>query len=779
MILRLRVHQWLRDNRALYADQDPETGRIRAALLGQVMRLTPLMMLANVGCGLLVLWCFKATFGHGMALWFAALLATAALAMLGWWRGRRQPREMASCRAMRRSTAHAALLAGWWAVAPLVWFPAAQPGQQLLVATLVAGMLAAGAFVLSPLPRASLAWAAILTVASLGALHQAPDPTLVGVELLMCFYGPVLAIGAQSAARKHVAVLRAQAQAERQRRMLAILLDDFEQGADDALWQTDAAGNLSHCSPRLADLLGRELLGANGCPLMAHLETRVVQGLPALREAMDAGRPFRGLQLTVRQPEGGLRHLSVQGKRVVDEHGRTQGWRGVLSDVSERLAAQSRLQELAHRDSLTGLSNRHTLRQALADAVKARQPLALLFLDLDQFKAVNDTLGHHAGDEVLRAAAQRLLACMRPGDLVARLGGDEFAVLMPGTEQEAEAAALAGRLIEALARPIDLQARRLRIGASVGGALGAPGAIGVDELLVRADMALYAAKAQGRGCYVPYTQALGDRSRRRGDIEEGLRQALPRGEMVLHWQPKVDIVRWQVVGAEALLRWHHPVLGLVPPSEFVVAAEQIGLIDEIGHWVLLEACRAGVSALQGLVVSVNVSPNQLRDEHYVSRVRDVLRETGLPPARLELEITESIFMGDIDGVLERLRALRSLGVRVALDDFGTGYSSLAYLRSFPFDTLKIDRAFVSEILLRKDARAIVQTIATMAATLGMRTVCEGIESADQLAAVREVGCDEAQGYHISRPQPLAGFVDWWTAWSPRPVLSWRSPAAMR
>ena len=757
MTLRLRVLQWVQDTRALYQDPDTETARIRAALLGQVMRLTPLMMLANVGCGLLVLWCFRATLVLGLWLWFGGLLLTATAAMLGWRRDRDQQRETASGRAMGRSTVHATLLAGLWAVVPLVWFPAAQPGQQLLVATLVAGMLAAGAFVLSPLPRASLAWAGILTAAALGALQQTPDPTLVGVQLLMCFYGPVLAIGAQSAARKHVAVLRAQAQAERQQRMLSILLDDFEQSADDALWQTDAAGCLSHASPRLAELLGPGLLAQ---PWMAHLEACVVEGLAALREAMDTGRPFRGVQLTVRAADGGLRRLSVQGKRVMDEQGRTQGWRGVLSDVSDRVAAQARLHELAHRDSLTGLSNRHTLRQALADAVKARQPVALLFLDLDQFKAVNDTLGHTAGDEVLRTAAQRLQQCMRPGDLVARLGGDEFAVLMPQTRQEADAAALAQRLIDALTRPITLDARRLRIGASVGGALSGAGELGVDELLVRADMALYAAKAQGRGRFVPYTQALGDHSRRRGDIEQGLRHALQQGEMALHWQPKVDVHSGEVVGAEALLRWQHPQLGQVSPAEFVVVAEQVGLIDEIGHWVLLQACRAGAGELDGLVVSVNVSPSQLVDDHYVSRVRDVLHGTGLPASRLELEITESIFMGGIECALQRLRALRSLGVRVALDDFGTGYSSLAYLRRFPFDTLKIDRAFVSEILLRKDARAIVQTIATMAKTLGMRTVCEGIESAEQLQAVREAGCDEVQGYHVSRPRPLAEFIDW-------------------
>jgi diguanylate cyclase (GGDEF)-like protein len=665
---------------------------------------------------------------------------------------------------MHRATLHAAMLATIWAVAPLVWFPPAQPAQQLLLATLIAGMLAAGAYVLSPLPLASLAWASVLTLASLGALWQTRDPTLLGVALLMSVYGPVLAIGAQTASRKHVLVLRAQAQAERQRRMLAVLLQDFEQSADDALWQTGVDGRLSHHSPRLAELLGMAIPKLTACPLLALLKDRAVEGLPALREALDAGRPFRDLQLTLSLGDGALRHLSVHGKRVLDEQGRTMGWRGVLSDVSDRVASQIRLQELAHTDSLTGLANRHTLRQALADEMKAGRPLALLSIDLDQFKAVNDTLGHTAGDEVLRSVGHRLGRCMRPGDVVSRLGGDEFAVLMRQAVQPADAAALALRLIEALSQPIEFDARRLRVGASIGGTLCEDGSLGVDELLVRADMALYAAKDQGRGRYVQYTPELGERSRRRGDIEQGLRHAVQRGQLALHWQPKVDIAAWKIVGAEALLRWRHPELGSVPPVEFIVVAEQAGLIDEIGHWVLLEACRAGAGALAGLVVSVNVSPTQLRDEHYVSRVRDALRETGLEAPLLELEITESVFMGDIDGVLERLRALRSLGVRVALDDFGTGYSSLAYVRRFPFDTLKIDRTFISEMLQRRDAHAIVQTIVSMAATLGMRTVAEGVESEQQMAAVAEAGCDEVQGYLVSRPRALAGFVllmqDW-------------------
>jgi EAL domain-containing protein (putative c-di-GMP-specific phosphodiesterase class I) len=291
----------------------------------------------------------------------------------------------------------------------------------------------------------------------------------------------------------------------------------------------------------------------------------------------------------------------------------------------------------------------------------------------------------------------------------------------------------------------------------------------VDEVLVRADMALYAAKGAGRGRFEVFSPELGAQSHRRLAIENGLRQAIAKGELALHWQPKVDIETWRVVGAEALMRWTHPELGRVGPVEFIAVAEQCGLIDELGRWALNEACRAGANELRGLTVSVNVSPMQLRDDGFLAQVRQALRETGMKAAQLELEITESVFIDDADGALERLHAVRGLGVRVGLDDFGTGYSSLSYLRRFPFDTLKIDRSFIQEILPRRDARAIVQMIAHLAATLGIDTVCEGVETAEQLRAITDAGCEQVQGYLISEPRPLAQLLQLQRDWPPAPA----------
>jgi len=750
--------------RGMYASADRMAARVRGAHLAEVSRLTPPAMAANVVSAALVLWTFGADRPTGLWIWWAVLMLTSGVALLGWRRQRGRGTETASIRAVHRATTHAGLLAGVWAVVPLTWFPALAPVQQLVIATLFTGMLGAGTFMLSPLPQAALVYAAIYTLSSMGALLLAREPMYLGVVVLLLFYSSVAVLGSLAMWRKATALLMSQARALGQEQMLAVLLHDFEQQAGDALWETGVDGRLNHVSQRLAELLDLNAADARSRPLLSLLAERCSDGVPELQRAFDTGRPFREMTLQRPAPDG-VRHLAINGKRLVDDTGRTLGWRGVLSDVSAKVEAERSLWQLAHTDSLTGLANRFTLRDALAQVLRDSETgAALLMLDLDHFKTVNDTLGHSVGDELLQAVAQRLRACVRPGDLVARLGGDEFAVLMTHSGEVDAADALARRLVDALQQPLELHGRRLRIGGSVGVALRVDTGVGVDEWLIQADTALYAAKEAGRGQHVVYEMALGERSRRRAGIEAGLRQAIEKNQLALHWQPKVDIGSWEVVGAEALMRWQHPELGTVSPAEFIAVAESSGLIDELGNWALQEACSAAVGPLAGLVVSVNVSPSQLRDGQFPDRVRHALRRWGLEPARLELEITESVFIDDAVGVLEQLHALRGLGVRIALDDFGTGYSSLAYLRRFPFDTLKIDRAFVNEVLLRRDARAIVQTIAQLAVALGMRTVCEGVETQQQLAAVAQAGCDEVQGFLVSAPRPLADFVRLQRGW---------------
>ncbi|MBP6816320.1 MAG: EAL domain-containing protein [Burkholderiaceae bacterium] len=748
---------------AQYHSEDPESAQIRGAHLNSVSRLTPYAMAANAGSGALVLWAFRQDPPAGLWWWWACLMVVSGLAIGNWWRSRHRRFETASRRAMHRATLHAIALAGVWCVMPLAWFADASAAQRLLVATLVTGMLGAGTFALSPLPVASMLYATVYSIAIFGALWRAGDPLFAGVAALLGFYAPMVMIGSLFAWRKATTLLRSQAQAVRHEQMLAVLLQDFEQHAGEALWETGADGHLNHLSPRLAELLDAGPDDIRERSLLGLLEQRSPDRAIGLQSAMNSGRPFRDVRLILNNGVE-VRHLSINGKPLLDDTARTLGWRGVVADVTDKVQGEDRLWELAHTDSLTGLANRVTLRDALADALAQGLTGALLMVDLDHFKAVNDSQGHSAGDELLKAVTHRLRNCVRQGDLVARLGGDEFAVLLTRAADPDEASTLARRLVDSLALPFQVQGRHVRVGASVGITVWHDMKAGVDELLVQADTALYAAKETGRGRYEVYAPILGERSRRRLAIEEGLRHAIERGQLALHWQPKIEIGSGRLAGVEGLMRWEHPQLGRVDPAEFIAIAEQCGLIGDLGRWAMREACRAAAGPLAGLTTSVNVSPLQLRDQNLVGAVREAAREFHLDAAQLELEITESVFIDDAHGALEQLHALRALGVRIALDDFGTGYSSLAYLRRFPFDTLKIDRAFVNEVLLRKDARAIVQMISHLADTLGMRTVCEGVETEQQLAVVARAGCHEVQGYLVSPPRPLDDFIAWRQDW---------------
>jgi diguanylate cyclase (GGDEF)-like protein/PAS domain S-box-containing protein len=756
---------------AVYSAGDRDSAQIRAAHLNSVIRLTPYTMAANIGNGALVLWAWRDDVGIGMFAWLALLYVLCGTAILGWWRGRGRVRTMATPAAIRHANVHANLLALVWAALPICWFASASPEQQLLVVALVTGMLAAGAFVLSPLPVAAVVYVIIFALSGIVALWQTGEHIYLAVGALQTVYALIVILGVLAVSRKATALLQSQAEAKRQERMMAVLLHDFEQNAAEALWETGLDGCIVHHSPRLATLLGLDEAMLRERPFL-DLLARIGADVAHLRDTMDAVRPFKELRLTA--PALGPRHWSINGKRLVDEDGRTAGWRGVIADVTEQVMAQERLQHLAHTDSLTGLANRFTLHGALRAALAQRRLVALMVLDLDHFKLVNDTLGHAAGDQLLQTVAARLLACRRPSDLVARLGGDEFALLVvDDAEGSLDVDALSQHLVDVLEEPVEIQGRTLRASASIGVAhcvkldLGAD--VSADDLLVHADIALYAAKKGGRGRYAMYSADLGDRNRRSVTIEQELRQAVHRGQLQLHWQPKVDIESSRVVGAEVLLRWRHPQLGGVAPVEFIPIAERSGAIREIGMWVLREACRVAAESLPGLTISVNVSPAQLHDDEFTACVRDALHASGLEPFRLELEITESVFIDDVDGALHRLHSLRALGVRVALDDFGTGYSSLAYLRRFPFDTLKIDRAFVNELMTSIDTRAIVQMITQLALTLNMRTVAEGVESASQLSAVASVGCDEIQGWLVSRACPIDEFLVFWTGWTHRPL----------
>lgn len=432
------------------------------------------------------------------------------------------------------------------------------------------------------------------------------------------------------------------------------------------------------------------------------------------------------------------------------------GWVATHLDVTEQRRSEAKITHMAQHDALTDLPNRVLLRERMEHAIAVTRnggvDLAVLMLDLDRFKEVNDTLGHPTGDALLRAVAARLRECTTETALIARLGGDEFAVIDYVTNPAVEAAALAENIKKALCEPFDLGDHRVTVGTSIGIAIAPRDGNDSDVIMKSADLALYSAKSGGRGAFRFFEPELDQLMQARRNLERDTRKALAQGEFELHYQPFVDVESGQARGFEALLRWHHPERGLVSPAEFIPLAEETGLILPLGEWVLRAACAEAAKWPRALTIAINLSPAQFRSKELVSVIVGALAASGIAPHRLELEVTETVIMHDSEAVFAALGQLRELGVRIALDDFGTGYSSLSFLQKFPFDKVKIDRSFVSELSRKKgEAHQIARAVVAFAASLGKTTTAEGVETAEQLDILREEGCAEAQGYYFSRP----------------------------
>jgi len=443
------------------------------------------------------------------------------------------------------------------------------------------------------------------------------------------------------------------------------------------------------------------------------------------------------------------------------------GWVATHEDITERRRAEAKISYMARHDSLTDLPNRFLFHEQLEQAlarIGRGGALAVLCLDIDHFKGVNDTLGHPVGDLLLKAVAARVRDCIRGGDTVARLDGDEFAIVQAGGSQPNDATALAARLIETVAAPFELDGHQIIVGASVGIAISPDDGTDPVQLLKNADMALYRAKADGRGVYRFFEPEMDARMQTRRMLELDLRKAVTQGDFELHYQPIVDIGTREVRGFEALVRWRHPQRGMVPPLDFIPLAEETGLIVQLGSWVLGEACRQlqvwrAAHPQLSLAVSVNISGRQLQGSGLADALRQTLTSSGIEASSVVLEITESVLMQQTDAVLERLQQLKGLGVRLAIDDFGTGYSSLSYLQRFPIDILKIAKPFVEEVGQGADRSALARAIIGLGDTLRLDTIAEGIEIAQQRAALLELGCVLGQGHHFWPAMPAAAMEE--------------------
>jgi diguanylate cyclase (GGDEF)-like protein/PAS domain S-box-containing protein len=509
-------------------------------------------------------------------------------------------------------------------------------------------------------------------------------------------------------------------------------------------------------NPHAHKLLGPDGAELVGTPIHRNLPPEIARFFADQNAALVSSGEVQLSEIEWSRPDG--RPLTLRSKKVAisSKDGAASFILTVGEDITEQKIAAARIERMAHHDALTDLPNRLAFRVELESALRRRtrseELVAVIYIDLDRFKDVNDTLGHLAGDELLKETARRLRTCVRSGDAIARLGGDEFVVVQTRLKGPVDAEHLAARIVEVMREPFEISGHQLAITASLGISVAPNDGEDPDQLLKRADVALYRTKSEGRNGFHFFETGMDEAIKARRALEKDLRQAIASGSFEVHYQPLLDLSTGEISCCEALVRWRDPQRGLVQPNEFIPLAEETGLIVPLGEWVLRQACAEAAAWPTDVKVAVNISPVQFRDLSLVQLVISALANSGLAPHRLELEITESVLLNDSEVNLLTLHKLREIGVRIALDDFGTGYSSLRYLRDFPFDKLKIDKSFIRD-LNELSSMSIVRAVAGLAAALGIVTTAEGVETKEQLDQLRCEGCDQVQGFLISRPRP--------------------------
>ena len=519
------------------------------------------------------------------------------------------------------------------------------------------------------------------------------------------------------------------------------------------------------CNSRFCELLGVQDSGIKAGSTFTDLLWAIRAGKEADPEAtaQEVEHERGQHHMRIKKSRGAFSYeQTIAGHVLAVDHRKvpTGGWIIALDDITERKGVESKIVHLAHHDVLTGLSNRSLFRQSVQEHFTSRRACTVLYMDLDRFKPVNDSLGHPVGDEVLQMVASRAEKTLRKGDLASRLGGDEFAILLSGSDDAAEATAVADRLIREISRPFNCHGIDINVGASVGVAIAYVHGEDPDLLFRNADLALYAAKQAGRGCSRLYEPGMEKQIEGRLSLERDIRYALATGQFALHYQAIVSVETDAVQSFEALLRWESPTRGKVSPADFIPFAEEIGLMAEIGDWVLKTACREAATWSDDIGISINVSPAQFVQAGFVNSVRQVLQDTGLSGERLELEITETTMIGDMKRAKDILTELRALGVRIALDDFGTGYSSLSFLRNLPFTRIKIDKSFIEDLENNSESLAIIRAVTSLCEGLGVSSTAEGVETVEQMAILRTEGCSDVQGFLINRPSAAADSQVW-------------------
>jgi len=754
------------DARALLGLSDPsdtiDWPRMRAAQLQAGRRSALLFFSANVGAVAMAALALAPLAPHLLLVcWMTLALGTAlwiTLRRLGW----REDNALTATLADIRRTAPEGIAIGLaWSILPLAFgaIATARASLDLWAATTV--VLIASALTMGVLPLASLSFIALLGVTSIVTLLVVGAPFLAGAAAFLVL---LLVVGSYGSARALV-LLRANQMALAERdETVSLLLREFEDAGSDWLWEIDAQRRVVRASPRLAASLGVEPGTLAGLPLLQLLagpawETgQFTQELHELAEKLKRREPFADLSIPI-DIEDDRRWWQISASPKFDERGAFAGFRGVSSDVTEQRRATDQIHRMARFDTLTGLPNRLHINEALATAMaeadKWGARCAFMMIDLDRFKAVNDTLGHPVGDRLLQRVARRLRSLVSETEMIGRLGGDEFAVVVRDARDTARVEALAQTIIDTVSRPYELDQHTLYIGASVGLALAPRDGRTAETLVRSADLALYRSKDKGGGVFHAYEPQLHVAAEERRVLEIALRGAVEKGQMQLAYQPVVNARTGGLLGFEALLRWTHPELGVIPPSKFIPLAEEARLIGAIGEWVLRTACDEAARWEDPARIAINVSSEQLHNPSFATLVAQALATSGLAPDRLELEVTESVFLREGTAAVGVLEQILDLGVRLSLDDFGTGYSSLGYLAHTRFNSIKIDRSFVQNAARgTREAIAIIRAVVALADSLGMATTAEGVETEQEHEMVQALGCTRAQGYYFGRPLPV-------------------------
>jgi diguanylate cyclase (GGDEF)-like protein len=635
-----------------------------------------------------------------------------------------------------------------WLSLPLYLFSSLSPAAQLIAGTLIAGVGIAG-LGLVVVFACAVAWMSAFTVGLSGALLLMQSDVGLQQMLAMLFVLGVAIVGILTVARWAAGQLKTNADMGSQSESASLLLQEYEQRGVGWLWQVDTENRVAYVSSRLGSLVGKP-----STQIVGHSLPSLLGGHSDLGRVLLDKKPFTNLEMELKTPRGN-RWISLSGDPIIDTAGRFEGFRGVGLDITDVRHTQERLTHLANVDVLSGLPNRGRVRQLLGESLRGATagnvPCAIMFLDLDGFKPVNDTFGHPKGDAVLQAVAKRLCDEVAADGHVGRLGGDEFAIVVPDAQSRRKIEQLADRIIVAIAEPFLIDGTEIRIGVSVGCAFGPIDGATVDDLILKADLALYQAKDAGRGVVRYFSSELQSEQEDRVRLEADIRSALEARQFYLAFQPLVSAKNQQLIGFEALVRWNHPRRGFVPPNVFIPVAEECGLMGPLGEFIIEEACRAAASWPEPITVALNVSPKQIILPNLPNVVSQALARHKLPGNRIELEVTEGVFLDSSSRSLDILGRLRALGVGIALDDFGTGYSSIGYLNKAVFHKLKIDGSFVRDAGTRPGNVAIIKSIVQLAKDFRMSVTAEGVETAEDFERMRELGCDTIQGYLFGKP----------------------------